>query len=376
MRIAPILSKLETRPGDRALLVALAVGVLALVVSFVLFLPHMKVLEPSGYSIVDQQTVFTYEANEKVLAAWKAIDGGIHASLMCAWIDLFPFMPAYALVAFAWGTLVARRRAGKLRRIGIACSLCIFPAWIADIVETGIQAFVSLRMESYPPELIPVMSTAAVIKLIFFYTALLWCLTGTLILIIVKLRGRSGARKLLRWTAVALAATVFALLGVVIGARLSDGPLDPLPFALFQAGPLRSGELVTGPEPDWSFARDIDVMEFQLVDPPRSRHVWLIVHEGKLYVPSGYMNSWWGRLWKQWPVDAMQDGRAVIRIAGKRYEREAIRVTDPHLFWALREEALRKYRPGEAQTLPEELPSIESMGAWYFELAPRESGGS
>ena len=192
MGVTQILTQLEAKPGDRALLVTLAVGILALLVSFVLFLPHMEVLQPSGYSIVDQQTVFTYEANEKVMAAWKAIDGGIHASLMCAWIDLFPFMPAYAAVAFAWGTLVARRRAGMLRRIGIACSLCIFPAWIADILETGIQAIVSLRVESYPPELIPVMGTAAVIKLLFFYTALLWCLTGTLVLVVAKLR---AARK-------------------------------------------------------------------------------------------------------------------------------------------------------------------------------------
>ena len=190
MGMAQILTRLESKPADRWLLATLACGVLLLAVSFVLFLPHMEVLEPSGYSIVDQQTVFTYEANEKVLAAWKAIDGGIRASLMCAYIDLFPFMPAYAAVAFAWGTLVARRRLGKLRRIGIACSLCIFPAWIADIVETGIQAVVSLRVDTYPPELIPVMSTAAVIKLLFFYTALLWCLAGTLLLVIAKLRAR------------------------------------------------------------------------------------------------------------------------------------------------------------------------------------------
>ena len=192
MEIARIFSKLETRPTDRTLLAILAVGVLGLLLSAFLFLPHMETLAPSGYSIVDQQTVFTYEANEKILAAWKAIDGGIHASLMCAWIDLFPFMPAYAAVAFAWGTLVARRRAGKLRRLGIACSLCIFPAWLADIVETGIQAIVSLRVETYPPALIPVMSTAALIKSLFFYAAVLWCLTGTLVLVIAKLRAARG----------------------------------------------------------------------------------------------------------------------------------------------------------------------------------------
>jgi hypothetical protein len=177
--------------------------------------------------------------------------------------------------------------------------------------------------------------------------------------------------RLLRWIGIVLAALVLALLAVAIVARFSDGPL-----AVFQGGPLQAGELATGPEPDWSFARDIEVMEFQLLDPARSRNTWLLVHEGKLYVPCGYMNSWWGRLWKQWPIDAINDGRAVVRIDGKRYEVEAIRVTDPALFWSLAREARRKYRPPEDQALPSELPPPESTGIWFFELAPRGSAES
>lgn len=188
MGITQLLRRLETKPEDRWLLVLLAAGVVLLIVSYILFLPYFAILSPSGYSIVDQQTVFTYQANERILAAWKAIDGGIRASLMCAYIDLFPFMPAYAAVGFAWGTLVARRLSERTRRIGIACSLCIFPAWLADIVETGIQAIISLRVDTYPPGLVPIMSTAAVIKLAFFYAAVLWCLLGTILLLVGKLR--------------------------------------------------------------------------------------------------------------------------------------------------------------------------------------------
>ena len=180
----------------------------------------------------------------------------------------------------------------------------------------------------------------------------------------------------LRWIGIALAVLVLGLVAVAIVSRSLDGPLRPLPFALLPGGPLRTGELVTGPEPDWSFARDIEVMEFQLLEPARSRTIWLLVHEGKLYVACGYMNSWWGRLWKQWPHDAMKDGRAVIRIDGKRYEREAIRVTDPELFWAVVKESRRKYRPQGVQALPDPLPPIESTGAWLFELAPRSSAPS
>ena len=31
-----------------------------------------------------------------------------------------------------------------------------------------------------------------------------------------------------------------------------------------------------------------------------------------------------GRLWKRWPVQAARDGRAVLRIDGKRYERRLV----------------------------------------------------
>ena len=103
---------------------------------------------------------------------------------MCAYIDLFPFMPAYAAVGFAWGLLVARRCSERVRSIGIALSLCIFPAWLADIVETGIQAIISLRVETYSPALVPIMSTAAVIKMLFFYAAVLWCLVGTILALV------------------------------------------------------------------------------------------------------------------------------------------------------------------------------------------------
>ena len=190
MGIAHLLRQLETKPGDRQLLLVLAGGILLLVVSYILFLPYFAILAPSGYSIVDQQTVFTHQANEKILAAWKAIDGGIHASLMCAYIDLFPFMPAYAAVGFAWGTLAARHSFERTRRLGLFLSLCIFPAWLADIVETGIQAIISLRVDTYSPALVPIMSTAAVIKLAFFYAAVLWCLAGTILFLARRLAQR------------------------------------------------------------------------------------------------------------------------------------------------------------------------------------------
>ena len=88
---------------------------------------------------------------------------------------------------------------------------------------------------------------------------------------------------------------VVAFVTLAVSARNSDGP-----STVFSGGPLVAGELVTGPEPDWSFARDIGTIELQLLEPPRSRLIWVIEYEGKVYVVSGYMGSRIGRLWKRW----------------------------------------------------------------------------
>jgi hypothetical protein len=168
--------------------------------------------------------------------------------------------------------------------------------------------------------------------------------------------------RLLRWLGVGLAALVVLIVAVGVVARFTDGGID-----IFPGGPLESGELVAGPEPrgDWSFARDVPEMALQLVDPPRSRTVWLLVHDGRLFVVSGYMKTPLGRLWKKWPAQAERDGRAVVRIEGKRYERRAERVHDRAIFEALAAESRRKY--GVAITADQ----IEDGEAWVFELLPR-----
>ena len=52
--------------------------------------------------------------------------------------------------------------------------------------------------------------------------------------------------------------------------------------------------------------------------------------DGKVYVPSGYMRSFLGRIWKEWAFEADEgDGFGVARIDGVRYERKLVRVEDP-----------------------------------------------
>ena len=52
-----------------------------------------------------------------------------------------------------------------------------------------------------------------------------------------------------------------------------------------------SGEVVST-EPDWRFIKDYDTVEFQLLEPG-SRTTWIIEHEGRIFLPSGYMLARW-----------------------------------------------------------------------------------
>jgi hypothetical protein len=159
-----------------------------------------------------------------------------------------------------------------------------------------------------------------------------------------------------------LAALVLLIVVVIIGARFADGPV-----AIVAGGPFTSGELVTGPEPDWSYVQDIQEVEFQLVEPPRSRTTWILEHEGRIYIPSGYMTTAWGKLWKKWPFEALEDGRAILRIGDKLYERQLVRVEEGPTVIALTTQLSQKYMDGAAIG-PE---AVASGYLWLFELAPR-----
>ncbi len=158
---------------------------------------------------------------------------------------------------------------------------------------------------------------------------------------------------------------VLAIIGVVavvlIGARFADGPLE-----MIAGGPFTSGELQTKPPADWSFARDIETIEFQSLEPPRSRTVWVLAHDGRLFIPSGYMNSTWGRIWKQWPIEAERDGRIITRIDGKLYYQQLVRIQDGPVLEPLLAELSRKYAGG--QRIPVE--AVTSGALWLFEVTP------
>ncbi len=164
--------------------------------------------------------------------------------------------------------------------------------------------------------------------------------------------------RFLRWLGIG----VLVLLGLfvisVIGARFADGPV-----AIFPGGPFTSGELVTDPDVDFTFAASIDEIEFELLDPPRSRTVWIVVRDGRAYVPCGFLSV---PLWKQWPHEALEDGRALLRIDGKLYPVNAVRVTDPAVYAEVTGMVSKKYTGGRGAADPEQV--------WIFRMDPRPTG--
>jgi hypothetical protein len=72
--------------------------------------------------------------------------------------------------------------------------------------------------------------------------------------------------------------------------------------------------------------------------------VWFLVRDGRAYVPASteYPPG------KTWHRVALADGRATLRIAGKRYPVTLAKVDDATVVTAVREVASKKYpmRPG------------------------------
>ena len=164
---------------------------------------------------------------------------------------------------------------------------------------------------------------------------------------------------------------ILLIAGVLIAARFSDGPWE-----LIAGGPFSSGEPYVGVEPDWSFVADIPTVEFQLMNPERSRTTWIIEHEGRIYIPCGYMTTWWGRIWKQWPIEVEKDGRAILRVDGTLYDRQLVRVTEGPELVPIVQKLGVKYlgmNPADVQSAPREelLEPVTSGYLWVFELEPR-----
>lgn len=150
--------------------------------------------------------------------------------------------------------------------------------------------------------------------------------------------------------------------------RNADGP-----SVLFPGGELVSGQLHQGAEPDWSFTDDVITIELQTADPVSSRRIFIMESDGKVYVPSGYMRSILGRLWKDWAFQ-VEDGSSLVvaRINGVRYERNLLRLKDPAVVDGVAAKLAQKYAGGATpDNVAQIMESVAEGDTWLFEMAPR-----
>ena len=145
---------------------------------------------------------------------------------------------------------------------------------------------------------------------------------------------------------------------------------------VFPGGEMVAGELHTGPEPDWSFTDDIFTIELQLNDPMASRRIFILESEGKIYVVSGYMKSFLGKIWKEWAFDADEgNDEGVLRVNNVRYPRQLVRIKEGDVLNGVSAKLLAKYSgvptPVSAEVIAISRADIENGNSWIFELAPR-----
>lgn len=163
------------------------------------------------------------------------------------------------------------------------------------------------------------------------------------------------------WFGKLVAGIVVVVLAFFVVTRFTDGPMG-----IITGGAFSSGEVVSE-EPDWRYLKDYDIVEFQLLDPARSRTTWIIEHDGRIFIPSGYMLSTVGKIWKQWPLQAEKDGRAILRVDAKLYPRQLVRIKDDPVLPAVLAELSRKYANGAQIPVSE----VSRGSLWIFELVQR-----
>ena len=163
------------------------------------------------------------------------------------------------------------------------------------------------------------------------------------------------------WFGKLVAGIVVVVLAFFVVTRFTDGPMG-----IITGGAFSSGEGFSE-EPDWRYVKDYDIVEFQLLDPARSRTTWIVEHDGRIFIPSGYMLSTVGKIWKQWPLQAEKDGRAVLRVDAKLYPRQLVRIKDDPVLPAVLAELSRKYANGAQIPVSE----VSRGSLWIFELVQR-----
>ena len=120
---------------------------------------------------------------------------------------------------------------------------------------------------------------------------------------------------------------------------------------------------------DWDYLKERSLIEFQPLSPARSRTVWLAVHDKRLFIVSGYMNTGYGAIWKQWPHYLNDDDRVILRIDDALYEQRLERIIEgPEVVPVLRELS-RKYFSGSEGLATQ--ATVARGDTWMYEVVDR-----
>lgn len=161
--------------------------------------------------------------------------------------------------------------------------------------------------------------------------------------------------RVLRFMGYAVGVVVLLIAGLFVAARYHDGPLGIVP-----GGALVAGEVKAEPVADWRFA-DVDTIEMQLDGESSSRTTWILVNEGRAFIPASLSFP----PGKRWHKTADANGAAWLRIAGRRYPVTLSRVQDDALTTVLVQSVGKKYGGG---------PPGDG-GVWFFEIVSRPDAG-
>ena len=173
----------------------------------------------------------------------------------------------------------------------------------------------------------------------------------------------------LKWLGIIILVIVAGIAVFLFGMRFHDGPIE-----VWTGGPFKTGDPAQAPD-DWTYLTDRMEIEFQTIEPDTSRIVWLGVLDKRLYILSGYMNTGYGKIWKQWPHYLLDDDRIVLRIDGKLYEQRMNRLMDHPQLLELMTLYGKKYGAGAGpDTTVEQLREVIARGdIWMFEVVDREA---
>jgi hypothetical protein len=160
----------------------------------------------------------------------------------------------------------------------------------------------------------------------------------------------------LKWFGIIIGIIVLAVALFLVGMRFHDGPME-----VFTGGPFKSGMRAPMPD-DWGFLKDTPTIQFQTMDPARSRLTWCVVNDGHLYVMASFMGSRLGHLLKKWPGYLEKDNRVILRTGGKLYDARMKRVKDAGIIKRVHAAFVRKYHLGN---------SAGVISDWMWEVEPR-----